>query len=132
MFRGAVGNVRLAEETGDELPLNQGGARCESKLDELNNLMTRLLKKSKLDPAVVFPTIDIGDHQNESSVNAGRVVFKVILRKIVNVDHQMKSRLPVKPNMSSWETRGGRPIGARIDRRRSRKSPKEQGRSKSF
>ena len=47
MFRGAVGNVRLAEETGDELPSNQGGARCESKLDELNNLMTRWLKEIK-------------------------------------------------------------------------------------
>ena len=47
MFRGAVGNIRLAEETGDELPSNQGGARCESKLDELNKLMTRLLKEIK-------------------------------------------------------------------------------------
>ena len=47
MFRGAVGNIRLAEETGDELPSNQGGARCESKLDELNKLMTRLLKEVK-------------------------------------------------------------------------------------
>ena len=44
-FRGAVGNVRLAEETGAS---NQGGARCESKLDELNNVITRLLKEIKV------------------------------------------------------------------------------------
>ena len=47
ILRGAVGNVRLAEETRDELPLNQGGARCKSKLDELNNFMTQLLKEIK-------------------------------------------------------------------------------------
>ena len=121
MFRGAVGNIRLAEETGDELPSNQGGTRCESKLDELNKLMTRLLKEIKAGSCGRF-----------SNNRYRRVVFKIILRKIVNVDHEMKSKLPVKPKMSSRETRDGRPIAARIDRRRSRKSSKEQGRSKSL
>ena len=128
MFRGAVGNVRLAEETGYELLSNQGGATCESKLNELNNLMTRLLKEIK---AGSCGRLISNNRYRRSPEREQRKCWTCGVQGHLGKDckrgppNEIKTTRETKDEQSGNERRSS--YQGEIDRRRSRKSPKEQG-----
>ena len=100
MLRGAVGNVkRINEEiVQNTFQRNERGVNAESKLEELNGLITQLLKVMKAESR----GRSLGNH-----ASVGRTESKVISQKSAKMNYHGGPRLTVTARTGSRETKDG-------------------------